>query len=57
MTKIYIRPHTLLVRKLKNRKLLAQINASYADGPSEEERAEHRALWEMQRRQLLKEKQ
>ena len=44
-----------LVRKLENRKLLAQINEAYADGPDEEEREQQRALWEMQRRQLRQE--
>ncbi len=44
-----------LVRKLENRKLLAQINDAYADGPGPEERDHQRRLWEMQRRQLRKE--
>ncbi len=44
-----------LVRKLENRKLLAQINEAYAGGPDEEEREQQRALWETQRRQLRQE--
>ncbi len=44
-----------LVRKLENRKLLAQINEAYADGPDPEEREDQRRMWEMQRHQLRKE--
>lgn len=44
-----------LVRRLENRRLLDQINEAYADGPSEEERDQQRGMWDLQRRQLLKE--
>lgn len=44
-----------LVRKLENRKLLAQINEAYSDGPDLEEREQQRRMWEIQRRQLRKE--
>ncbi len=44
-----------LVRKLENRKLLAQINEAYADGPDEDERELQRRMWDMQRRQLRQE--
>ncbi len=44
-----------LVRRLENRKLLAQINEAYADDPGPEEREDQRRMWEMQRRQLRKE--
>ncbi len=44
-----------LVRRLENRKLLAQINEAYADGPDAEERELQGEMWELQRRQLRKE--
>jgi metal-responsive CopG/Arc/MetJ family transcriptional regulator len=44
-----------LVRSLENRKLLAQINEAYADGPDAEERDTQHRMWELQRRQLREE--
>ena len=44
-----------LVRKLENRRLLAQINEAYADGPDPEERELQRRMWDLQRRRLREE--
>ncbi len=44
------------VRKLENLKLLAQINEAYAEGPDTDEKEHYHGMWELQRRQLRREK-
>jgi antitoxin MazE6 len=44
-----------LVRRLESRRLLDQVNEAYAEGPNEEERDQQRRMWDIQRRELLKE--